>query len=99
MDGPIRLSPVAVTGSVEFPDTLQYKPRALKRLLSDLRPALVHVELEPGTQGASAMVHEALRLAIPSVVFSWESLPKKSGFLGERRYLRTQSEAMGGHGW
>lgn len=95
MDGSIRLSPVAVTGSVEFPDTLQYKPRALKRLLSDLRPSLVHVELEPGTQGASAIVHEALRLEIPSVVFSWESLPRKRGFFEERRYRRTLSEASG----
>ena len=95
MDGPIRLSPVAVTGSVELPDTLQYKPRALKRLLSDLRPALVHVELEPGTQGASALVHEALKLEIPSVVFSWESLPKKRGYFEERRYRRTLSEVSG----
>ena len=95
MDGPIRLSPVAVTGSVELPDTLQYKPRSIRRMLSDLRPSLVHVELEPGTQPASTAVHEALRLEIPSVVFSWESLPRKRGFFEERRYRRTLSEASG----
>ena len=94
-DGPIRLAPVGVSGSIEAPETLQYKPRALRRLLSDLRPALVHVEEEPGTQPASAIVHEALRLEIPSVVFSWESLPRKRGFFEERRYRRTLSEASG----
>ena len=95
MDGPIRLAPVSFSGTVESPETLQYKPRALRRLLSDLRPSLVHVEAEPGTQPASALVHEALRLEIPSVVFSWESLPRKRGFFEERRYRRTLAEVSG----
>ena len=95
MDGPIRLAPVAVTGDLEDPAALQYKARSFRRLLSDLRPAIVHVEEEPGTQPAFIAVNEALKLEIPSVVFSWNSLPRKRGFFEERRYRRTLSEASG----
>lgn len=95
MDGPIRLAPVSVTGDLEDPSALQYKARSFRRLLSDLRPAIVHVEEEPGTQPAFVAVNEALKLEIPSVVFSWNSLPRKRGFFEERRYRRTLGEASG----
>lgn len=95
LDGPIRLAPVAIRGSSASPETVRYKARALRRVLSDLRPSLVHVELEPGTQPAWVAVHEAHRLQIPSIVFSWESLPRKRGFFEERRYRRTLGQASG----
>jgi glycosyltransferase involved in cell wall biosynthesis len=94
-DGPIRLAPVAVTGDVEDPNALQYKARSFRRLLSDLRPAILHVEEEPGTQPAFVAVNEALKLEIPSVIFSWNSLPRKRGFFEDRRYKRTLSEVSG----
>ena len=95
MDGPIRLAPVAVTGDLEDPAAMQYKARSFRRLLSDLRPAIVHVEEEPGTQPAFVAVNEALKLEIPSVIFSWNSLPRKRGFFEERRYRRTLTEVSG----
>jgi hypothetical protein len=94
-DGAIRLAPVAVTGDIEDPSALQYKARSFRRLLSDVRPAIVHIEEEPGTQPAFIAVNEALKLEIPSVVFSWNSLPRKRGFFEERRYRRTLNEASG----
>lgn len=94
-DGPIRLAPLAVSGTLEDPASLQYKARSVRRLLSDFRPGIVHVEEEPGTQPAFVLVNEALRLEIPSVVFSWDSLPRKRGFFEERRYRRTLQEASG----
>lgn len=95
MDGPVRLAPVSVTGAGEGPSAIRYNARSFRRLLSDLRPALVHVEEEPGSPAAFTAVHEALKLEIPSVVFSWESLPRKRGFFEDRRYRRTLTEASG----
>jgi len=80
---------------LEDPAAMQYKARSFRRLLSDLRPAIVHVEEEPGTQPAFVAVNEALKLEIPSVIFSWNSLPRKRGFFEERRYRRTLTEVSG----
>jgi glycosyltransferase involved in cell wall biosynthesis len=95
MDGAIRLAPVPVTGSPEEPHSLKWSGRALRRLLTDIRPDIVHVEEEPESPAAFAMVHEALKLEIPSVVFSWRSLPRRYGFMERRRRKRTLAEACG----
>lgn len=95
MDGPIRLAPVPVTGPLDEPEMVRWSSRALRRLLSDIRPGLVHVEEEPGSYAAWTAVHEALKLELPSVVFSWASLPLRLGFGERRRRVRTLAEACG----
>jgi glycosyltransferase involved in cell wall biosynthesis len=95
MDGAIRLAPVPATGSPDDPGSLKWSARALRRLLSDIRPDVVHVEEEPGSPAAYVAVHEALKLEIPSVVFSWETLPRQRGFMERRRRRRCLAEASG----
>lgn len=95
MDGALRLAPVPATGSLEQPGSLKWSARAIRRILSDIRPNVVHVEEEPDSQAAYVVVHEALKLEIPSVVFSWASLPRRRGFFEERRRRRTLAEACG----
>ena len=63
MDGAIRLCPIPVSGSLDDPQQLRWSRRALRKLLTDVRPDLVHVEEAPGTPGAWAAVREATRSA------------------------------------
>ena len=95
MDGAIRLCPIPVSGSLDDPQQLRWSRRALRKLLTDVRPDLVHVEEAPGTPGAWAAVREATRSEVPAVIFSWESLPLKRGFLERRRLANTMSRVAG----
>ena len=95
MDGAIRLAPVPATGSIDQPQSLKWSARALRRLLTDIRPDILHVEEEPESPAAYVAVHEALKLEIPSVVFSWQSLPRRQSFGESRRRRRTLAEVCG----
>ncbi len=95
MDGAIRVAPIAVSGALDQPEQLRWHPRALRRLLTDVRPDILHVEEEPWTPAAHVAIHEALKLEIPSVVFSWESLARRLPLFHRRRYARTTREACG----
>jgi hypothetical protein len=95
MDGAIRVAPVPASGDPAQPETLRWSGRALRRILSDIRPDLVHIEEEPGTQAADMAVREAARLGIPAVIFSWNSLPLDLGFFERRRYQRTMAGVSG----
>lgn len=95
LDAGIRLSPVPVKGDAADPAHLDWNARALRRILSDFRPDLVHIEEPPGTQAAAALASAARRLRIPYVVFSSESLQRRRGLFEGRRYRRTLAEAAG----
>ena len=95
LDAGLRLTPVPVKGNPEEPESLDWNARALRRILSDFRPDLVHIEEPPGTQAAAAAASAARRLGIPYVVFSAESLRRRRGVFEGRRYRRTLSGASG----
>lgn len=95
LDGGIRLTPVPVKGDRADPTRLDWNARALRRILSDFRPDLVHIEEPPGTQAAAALASAARRLRIPCVVFSAESLRRRRGLFEGRRYRATLAEAAG----
>ena len=95
VDTGIRLVPVPIKGNPDEPDALHWNARALRRILSDFRPDLVHIEAAPGTQAAAATASAAHRLGIPYVVFSAESLRHRRGLFEGRRYRKTLSGAAG----
>jgi len=95
LDGGIRITPVPVKGDPTDPSASSWNPRALRRILSDFRPDLVHLEIPPGSQAAAAAARAARRLHIPYVVFSDESLRPRRGLLERRRYHVTLSGAAG----
>ncbi|HEX7025444.1 MAG TPA: glycosyltransferase family 4 protein [Gemmatimonadales bacterium] len=95
LDGSIRLTPVPVKGDSSRPGRLHWSARDLRRIFSDFRPDLVHLEEPPGTQGAAAAAAAARRLRIPDVVFSDDSLHRRRGLFEARRYARTVGHASG----
>lgn len=95
MDGTIRIVPIPASGSSGEPGGQRWSRRVLRRVLTDVRPDIVHIEEEPGSQAADVAVRETQRLGIPAVVFGWQSLPAKRRFLEARRYQRTLAGASG----
>jgi len=94
-DGALRLAPVPVSGLLVEPGLVRWQARAVRRLLNDVRPDIVHVEEEPGSPAALTAVREADRLGVPTVIFSWQSLPRDRGFLERRRYAATLARVRG----
>ena len=94
-DGAVRLAPVAVRGDLADPAGLSWHAPTIRRLLADLRPTLVHIEAEPESDLADTASTLAAKLAIPYVLFSWQSVPKPLGFIGRRRATRVLGGAAG----
>lgn len=95
LDAGVRLLPIQASGDAEDPASLRWSSRALRKTLSDFRPALVQIEEEPGTQAADAAASACRKLGIPYVVFAWESLPHRRGLLESRRWKATVGGAAG----
>jgi glycosyltransferase involved in cell wall biosynthesis len=95
LDSGVRFTPIPVSGESGSPETLRWNPRAIRRLLSDFHPALVQIEEPPGSPAGMATAAAARRSKIPYVLFSWESLSRKRGFLENRRYRSTLAHAAG----
>lgn len=100
IDGGVRLAPIPARGDPEDPTSLAWSRRALGALLRDVRPDLVQIELEPSSQAAAAAASAAGRLGIPTVVFSWENLPRAYSWFERRRRraaLHTATGVIGGN--
>jgi glycosyltransferase involved in cell wall biosynthesis len=95
IDGGVRLAPIPARGDHSDPQRLAWSSRALVDLLRDVRPDIVQIEAEPGTQAAAAATRAAARLDIPTIAFSWESLSRSRSFF-ERRRRRTTLHAAEG---
>ena len=94
-DGGIRLAPVPVRGDVERPEELHWKGRVVRRLLTELTPSLVHIEADPESPLADTTASLCRKLAIPYVLFGWQSLPRPLGFFARRRAHRVLAGATG----
>jgi len=95
-DGPIRIVPVPVKGKLEEPDELRWNERALTKLLSELRPELIHVEESSGSSLVDSVSTIAERLDIPFVLMSWERPADSApGLLVRRRAEKAVGRAAG----
>jgi glycosyltransferase involved in cell wall biosynthesis len=95
IDGGVRFAPVPARGDRGQPERLAWSRRALAALLRDVQPELVQIEAEPASQVAVATTAEARKLGVPTVAFSWESLPRAWSWLERRRRRTTLSGAAG----
>jgi glycosyltransferase involved in cell wall biosynthesis len=98
LDAGVRLVPIPVHGSLDEPASLKWNGRTLKRLLTDNRPDILQIEEDPETPAADTAASLARRLGIPYVVFSWQSLPRRLGFVERLRTSRTLRGAAGAIG-
>jgi glycosyltransferase involved in cell wall biosynthesis len=65
-----------VRGPVSRPERLLWSRKTIRRLLTDFRPDLLHIEEEPWTQPATLGLRLARRMGIRSVLSTTESLPR-----------------------
>ena len=94
-DGGVRVVPIPVRGPVTEPGQLLWNAKALRSLLTEFKPDLLHIEEEPWTQPAGLGLRLARRLGIPGVLATAESLPR-SYTIGQRlRRERSLRRAAG----
>jgi glycosyltransferase involved in cell wall biosynthesis len=94
-DAGVRVVPVAVRGRMTEPGRLHWHAKTLRRLLTDFRPDLVHIEEEPWSQPAVVSLKLARRLGIRAALFTAESLPRGYGLWQRFRRERTLRQAQG----
>ena len=88
-DTGVQVVPVSVHGRMAEPARLHWNAKTLRRLLTDFRPDLLHIEEEPWTQPASVSLRLARRLGIRAVLSTAESLPR--GYSLGQRFRRERS--------
>jgi glycosyltransferase involved in cell wall biosynthesis len=88
-DSGVRVVPVSVRGRMREPGRLHWNANTLRRLLTDFRPDLLHIEEEPWTQPASVSLRLARRLGIRTVLSTAETLPRGYGL--RQRFRRERS--------
>lgn len=79
-DGGVRLVPVAVSG-IDDETNAVWHAGTLRRLLRDVRPDLVHLEREPWTATAGAVIAAARKLHIPVVLQAASPIPPALGLV------------------
>lgn len=87
-DGGVRVVPIPVRGTGRG-EGGRWKGSDLRRLLSDFRPDVVHIEGEAWTPAAATASALAVRLRIPCTLFAWESVALPRSFLERWRRGRT----------
>lgn len=95
IDGGVRLAPIPTRGDALDPARLAWSRRALAALFRDVRPDLVQVEVDPSTPAAAAAATAAAKLGLPTVAFSWESLPRAYSWFERRRRRIALQQAAG----
>jgi glycosyltransferase involved in cell wall biosynthesis len=88
-DAGVRVVPIAVRGKAMVPDRLEWSAKALRRVLGEFRPDLLHIEEEPWTQAATLGIKQAHRLGIPTVLYTGESVPRSHTLA--RRFRRDRN--------
>ena len=94
-DGGLRVVPVPIRGRSAPGADSYWHVRTVRGLLDELRPDLVQIEEEPGSNAAAAVARAARRLKLPYVVLTRESLPASRGALARLRRNRALSGAAG----
>jgi glycosyltransferase involved in cell wall biosynthesis len=94
-DSGVRVVPIPVIGRVADPGRLHWNATTLRRLLTDFRPDVVHIEEEPWTQPAALALRLGRRLGIRTVLSTAESLPRRYSIAQRFRRERTLRLATG----
>ena len=94
-EGGVRTVPVPIRGSALPAADPFWHGGTVRSLLTDLRPEIVQIEGEPGSNGAAAVARAARRLKIPYVLLTRESLPVSRGALAALRRNRALAGAAG----
>lgn len=95
VDGGVRYAAVKATGTVDQPADLSWHPATLKRLFSDERPDLVHIEADPESPLAATGSRIARAVACPYAIFSWRALRPRLGWMARRRGASVLEHACG----
>ncbi|HTS89295.1 MAG TPA: glycosyltransferase [Gemmatimonadales bacterium] len=91
-DTGVRIVPIPLRG--ERGESVEWRSRDLRRLLSEFRPDIVQIEAEPWTPAAATASARASKLGIPIVLFSWQSLPRRFTLSESWRRKRTLGRAQ-----
>jgi glycosyltransferase involved in cell wall biosynthesis len=94
-DSGVQIVPIPVRGPLTEPDWLRWNATALRRLLAEFRPELLHIEEEPWTQPAALGIRLARRLGIKTALSIAESLPRSFTIAQSLRRERTLRQATG----
>ena len=93
-DGGVLVTTVPAKSSGE-PGQLIWNTKVLRRLLTQLKPDLVHIEEEPWSQSTGPALRMARRLGVPGVVAVSESLPRSYSIAQRLRRERNLRQATG----
>jgi glycosyltransferase involved in cell wall biosynthesis len=91
----IRVVPIPVRGPLADPGQLLWNVKALRKVLADLKPDVVHIEEEPWTQPGALGLRLARRLGVPGVLATGESLPRSYTIRQRFRRERSLRQAAG----
>ena len=94
-DAGVQVVPIAVRGRITEAGRLRWNAKALRRLLTDFRPDVLHIEEEPWSQPAALGMRMARRLGIRSVLSTAESLPRRYSIMQRLRRERSLRQAAG----
>lgn len=94
-DEGVRVVPIPVRGPLTEPAELLWNAKALRSLLTELKPNLVHVEAEAWSQPAALGLRLARRLGVPGVLATAESLPRSHTIAQRLRRERCLRQAAG----
>jgi glycosyltransferase involved in cell wall biosynthesis len=97
-DQGVNVVTVPVRGFPAEPGRLVWNAKALRRLLMELKPDVVHIEEELWTQPAALGLRVARRLGVPGVLAIAESLPQRYSIgqrLQRKRSLRLAAGVIG----
>jgi glycosyltransferase involved in cell wall biosynthesis len=94
-DGGLRIVPVPIRGRSAPGADSYWHIRTVRGLLDELRPDVVQIEEEPGSNGAAAVARAARRLKLRYILLTRESLPVSRGTLARLRRNRALSGAAG----
>jgi glycosyltransferase involved in cell wall biosynthesis len=94
-DAGVRVVPIPVRGPAGLPERLLWSAQTLRRLLTDFRPDLLHIEEEPWTHAAALALRLARRLGIRTVLSTTQSLPRSFSLAQRFRRERSLRAATG----
>jgi glycosyltransferase involved in cell wall biosynthesis len=94
-DSGVQVVPIPVEGPVAEPGELVWNAKALRKLLTEFEPDVIHIEEEPWTQPAALGLRLARRLRVPGVIATAESLPRSYTIRQRLRRERSLRQAAG----
>jgi glycosyltransferase involved in cell wall biosynthesis len=94
-DGGVRIVPIAARGPIAEPDKLRWSSKAMRKLFTDFRPELVHLEDEPWSQPAALGIRLARKVGARTVVSTTEALSRSYTIRQRFRRERTLRQAAG----